>query len=165
MYSIGEKVVYCGHGVCIIDSVEQRMVDRKEVSYFVLKPLDHTNTQFYVPVHNPAALAKLRYLLTPQEMTGLLHSPVIMEDCWITEENRRKLRYKELINSGDFVAIAQMLHAVEKHRLSQLAAGKKFHLCDENFLRDSKRMLEAEICVVLGVPADQIQEALRNLMK
>lgn len=164
MYTIGEKVVYGGHGVCLIAGIEERYVDRKTVSYFVLTPIDRDQTQFFVPVHNPAALAKLRYPLTREELTQLLRSPKLAEDCWIPEDNRRKNRFKELINGGDFLAIAQMLHAVMEHRKKQLAAGKKFHICDENFLRDAKRILDSEISVVLGIPVNQVSETLETLI-
>lgn len=165
MYNIGDQVVYAGHGVCRVDGLEDRMVDRKKVTYYVLKPLDHGQTAFFVPVHNPAALAKMRYLLTRQELTELLRSPKIQEDCWIPEENRRKLRYKELVTSGDFVSTVQMVNTLLQHRQQQLSLGKKFHLCDENFLRDAKRMLEAEIAIVLDVPVADAALAVQELME
>lgn len=163
MYSIGEKVVYAGHGVCLIDGIEERTVDRKKISYFVLKPLDHGQTNFYVPVHNPAALAKLRYLLTPEQIRMNLQSPVLLQDCWIPEENRRKLRYKELANSGDFLLILQMVNTLLRQKEMQLAAGRKFHLCDENFLRDAKRILDSELSVVFDIPVSEIPQVIDTI--
>lgn len=164
MYCIGDKVVYGNHGVCLIEAVEERIVDRKPLSYYVLQPLDHGRTQFFIPVHNQAALAKIRPLLTRQELLQILRSPQLHADCWIVEENRRKLRYKELVGSGDFAAIAQMVHTLVQHREAQLAAGKKFHLCDENFLRDAKKTLDSEISVVLDIPVNQVPEKLETLI-
>lgn len=164
MYNVGQLVVYGGHGVCRVDGMEERTVDRKQVTYYVLKPLDHGQTEFYVPVHNPVALAKLRCLLTKQELVSLLRSEKTSENCWIPEENRRKQRYKELINSSDFASLVQMVNTLQIHRQQQLEAGKKFHLCDENFLRDAKRTLEGEISVVLEIPVAQIPEALQKLL-
>lgn len=164
MYNVGQLVVYGGHGVCRVDGVVERTVDRKQVTYYVLKPLDHGQTEFYVPVHNPVALAKLRCLLTKQELVSLLRSEKSLENCWIPEENRRKQRYKELINSSDFASLVQMVNTLLIHRQQQLEAGKKFHLCDENFLRDAKRILDSEICVVLEIPAGEVPEAIESLL-
>lgn len=163
MYSIGEKVMYAGHGVCLIDGVEERMVDKKAVSYFVLQPLNHGQTLFYVPVHNPAALAKMRYLLTSDQIKAYLQSSAAFEDCWIPEENRRKLRYKELANSGNFLAILQMYHTLLRQKELQLAAGRKFHLCDENFLRDAKRILDSELSIVFDVSVSEIPQLIETL--
>lgn len=164
MYSIGDKVVYGNHGVCLIEAVEDRVVDRKTVSYYVLKPLDHGQTQFFIPVHNQVALAKIRPLLTRQELLQILRSSELHADCWIAEENRRKLRYKELVGSGDFAAIAQMVHTLQQHKIRTLEVGRKFHLCDENFLRDGKKILDSEISVVLDIPVGQVPETLHSLI-
>lgn len=164
MYNIGEKVVYSSHGVCIIGGIEERIVDRKPVSYYVLSPVDSAKTQFFVPTHNQTALAKMRHLLTRDDLKRMLSSPALREDCWIPEENRRKLRYKELTGSADFFAIAQMVHTLQKHRQAQLDAGRKFHMVDENFLRDAKRVLESELSVVLQVPPAQVVQSVADLL-
>lgn len=53
-------MVYGIHGVCRIVDVESRRVDRKTVEYYVLSPCAQPDARFYVPVHNQAALAKMR---------------------------------------------------------------------------------------------------------
>lgn len=160
MYSIGELVVYCSHGVCRIEDTEQRTVDRKTVTYYVLCPLQGAKTKFYVPVHNEAAVAKMRYLITKEQLAQILADPDNYSDCWIPEENRRKIRYKELSGTSDFATLFRMYHTLHQQKQLQLAAGKKFHLTDENFMRDSKRVLESELSVVLDVPVDQLEQAM-----
>lgn len=155
MFQIGDQVIYGIHGVCQILCVEERVVDRKKIRYFALEPLDQPGARFYVPSENPAALAKLRHILGKQELEQLLSSAQIRENCWISDENQRKQRYRELINSGDRVALLRMIHTLHQHKKAQTAAGRKFHLCDENFLRDAEKLLNAEFSLVLGiVPAE-----------
>lgn len=164
MYNIGDLVVYCSHGVCRIEDIEQRSVDKKLLSYYVLSPLDSEKTKFYIPVHNPLAVSKMRYLLTKDELIQILKDPAVYADCWIPEENRRKMRYKELSVSADFFSLVQMVYALQRYREQQLAAGRKFHLADDNFLRDAKKILESELSVVLQVPASQVQQAVEALL-
>ena len=149
MLQIGSQVVYGIHGVCNIIGTELRSVDRKKVEYLILEPNDHLGARFYVPAHNEAALSKLRPVLTRDELESILTSDATHMDCWIPSENLRKLKYRELINNADCAALLAMIRVLYKHREDQLSAGRKFHLCDENFLRDAKKMLSSEISLVL----------------
>jgi RNA polymerase-interacting CarD/CdnL/TRCF family regulator len=48
-----------------------------------------------------------------------------------------------------------MINTLHQHKKVQAEAGRKFHLCDENFLRDAEKLLNAEFSLVLGIqPAD-----------
>lgn len=162
MLQVGSRVVYGIHGVCNIVDVEVRSVDRKKVEYFVLSPNEQPNARFYVPRYNEVALSKLRPLLSREELESLLMSEDAHKDCWIKEENLRKQKYRELINGGDRAALLSMIRALRCHRESQLAAGRKFHLCDENFLRDAQKVLSSEISLVLGIPQSEVADYIEK---
>ena len=149
MYQVGQKVVYGVHGVCQLLDIEQKTVDRKKISYYVLTPMDQPGARFYVPAENPAALAKLSTLLTQQELESLLASVDKSKNAWVPDENRRKLRFRELLASGDRKAILEMICALHIHKNEQAEKGKKFHLCDENFLHDAEKMLCSEFSLVM----------------
>lgn len=164
MYQIGDRVVYGVQGVCDISAVEQRSVNGKKVEYFVLKPVDSSASMYYVPCHNPAALAKLRPVLDKQQIAQLLSCAQVREDCWISDETQRKNVYRSMISSCDREALLQMIHTLHRHRAACRAAGKKFHLCDENFLRDAQRLLAAEFSTVLGIDPAQVGDYIQNAM-
>ena len=151
MYQIGEKVVYGIHGVCTIIELETKIIDRQKVRYYVLEPLEQPGARYYIPTEKPAAVAKLSPLLTRKELDALLEDRKIPEGTWIQDENQRKLRYRELIASGDRPALLAMVRALRLHKVEQLAQGRKFHLCDENFLRDAEKLLCLEFSVVLNL--------------
>ncbi len=157
MYSIADHVVYGIHGVCRILAMEERTVDRKKVLYYVLEPLDQAGARFYIPAHNEQALKKLQPVLSRQELEALLASQQVRQDCWLADENQRKQRYRELISGGDRAALICMVGSLHRHKQAQAAAGRKFHLCDENFLRDAEKLLNSEFALVLGIPKDQVQ--------
>ena len=156
MLEVGMRVAYGIHGVCTITGREVRKVDRKNVEYFILEPIDKPGAQFYVPAHNTVALSKLRTLLTLEELDALFDSEETHRDCWIAEENRRKQYYRELLNGGERAALISMIRVLYRHRESQLAAGKKFHMCDETFLSDAQKMLVSEYSAVLEMPKPEI---------
>ena len=165
MLQVGSQVVYGIHGVCRIIDAEIRTVDRKKVEYFVLEPNEQPGARFYVPTQNQAALAKLRPLLTAEEVNQLLASADAHQDCWIPVENLRKLKYRELINGGDRAALISMVRALRKHKEDQLAAGRKFHLCDENFLHDAQKLLSSEFSMVLGIPLAEVGEYIEKKLQ
>ena len=162
MLQIGSQVVYGIHGVCSIIEVEARRVDRKKVEYFVLEPNDQPGARFYVPTQNQVALSKLRPLLTREALDALLVSEDTHQECWIPEENLRKQKYRELINGGDRAALISMIRALQQHKESQLAAGRKFHLSDENFLRDAEKMLRSEFSYVLGMSQAEVSAYIKE---
>lgn len=156
MPQLGDRVVYGIHGVCSIVAIEQQMIDRKKTDYFVLQPLEQPDSRYYVPVHNQIAVSKLRPLLSVEELEDLLQSPCDGIVTWIEDENQRKNKYREMINSGDRGALLCMIRLLHDHKQTQLAAGRKFHLCDENFLKDAKKVLSAEFALVLGIPKQDV---------
>lgn len=162
MYKIGDRVVYGIHGVCAVVALEKRTVDRKQVEYFALEPLDQPGARFYVPTQNQAALAKLRPVLTPEALETLLASDAVRQNAWIQDEGRRKQYYRELINSGDRGALLAMVGSLYRHKEEQAALGRKFHLCDENFLRDAQKLLNSEFALVLGLEPNQVGDYLRG---
>ena len=165
MLQVGSQVMYGVHGVCRIIEVEIRRVDRKNVEYFVLEPRDQPGARFYVPRHNQSAVSKLHPLITKNELETLLQSGASYQNCWVKEENLRKLKYRELINCCDRAALLGMIRALQKHREEQLAAGRKFHLTDENFLRDAKKILASEISLVLDIPQSEVNVYLDSKLK
>lgn len=165
MYQCGDRVLYGIHGVCTITAVEEQVIDRKRVEYYVLEPLAQPGARFLVPTKNEAAVAKLRRMLSQQELSDLLRCEQIQEDAWIEDEGKRKQHYRDLICSGDRAALLSMVNTLHRHKQEQAAAGRKFHLCDENFLRDAERLLNSEFSLVLDIAPSEVGEFVLNAMK
>ena len=165
MFQIGEKVMYGVHGVCLIAAQEQKQVDGKTVAYLVLEPINKDGARYLVPAQNPAALAKLRRILSQEELHGMLESRKVKDGLWIAQENLRKQRYRELISGTDTFALMQAICAAYRHKEEQAAARKKLHLCDENFLRDAEKILIEEIEQVLSLTQNEAKQLLRSKLQ
>lgn len=162
MFQVGDRVVYGFHGVCTVACSEQKRVDRKNVTYLVLEPMDRGGSKYYVPVQNPTAMGKLKPVLTPEEMIQLLGSRQVHTDSWVSDENRRKQVYRELTARGDRESVLRMVYTIYRHRDAQKAAGKRCHLCDENFLRDAEKVLIGEISAAMDLEPEQARLLLRE---
>ena len=165
MYQTGDKVLYGMHGVCMVVELEKRVMDGKQVVYLVLEPAGQAGSRFLVPTHNGAAMAKVRPVLSAEALEALLSSDIVREDAWIRDEGQRKQLYRELISSCDRQRLAQMICSLYRSREALKAAGKKFHLCDENFLRDAEKILAGEIASTLEIPSAEALKYLRNKLK
>lgn len=162
MYQVGEQVVYGIHGVCRVADQEERVIDRKRVTYLALEPVGQEGARYLVPTHNAAAMAKLRPMLSREEMEALMDSEEVRIDGWIRDENQRKQAYREMSSTGDRVKLVQMLHSLYQHKAQQTALGRKCHLCDENFLRDAEKLLSGEVAIVMGLEPEQARQYIRN---
>ena len=164
MYEIGQQVLYGIHGVCRIISVESMRFGKERAKYYVLEPATQPGARFYVPVANEAAVAKLRPLLTREQLLELLHHEGVRNAPLVANESERKLRCREIITSGDRESLVAMIGALYRHKNEQLAAGRKFHQSDENFLADAQKLLNAEFAEVFGLdPKDVPAFILKEL--
>ncbi len=165
MYQSGTYVIYGIQGVCRVVGTEVQRVNRKKSEYLVLEPVEKAESRFYLPTQNPAAMGKLRPVLSCDEMVEILASPEVHGDCWIPEENLRKQRYRDLISGGDRLSLLQMVSCLYRHKEEQLAAGRKFHQCDDNFLRDAERLLCMEVALAMGTSHEEARSYLRQQLK
>lgn len=156
MFQQGDRVIYGIHGLCEILGIDLKKYGKSSVEYYILAPARNPADRYFVPTQNAAAVAKLRPILTRNELDALLLSPETGRDAWIPDENLRKQRYRELINSGDRAALISMVRTLHIHRAEQIAQGRKFHLCDENFLRDAEALLSTEFSMVLDIEPSEV---------
>ena len=162
MFQRDDLVLYGIHGICKIVDLEIKKIDRKQIEYYVLEPIDQSGAHFYIPTQNQTAVSKLRPIITYQELETLLRCEHTYTYTWISDENQRKQLYRDLIISGDRKELIRMVHALHKHKQEQELSGRKFHLCDENFLRDAKKLLDAEFSLVLNIPESDVGTYIQN---
>ena len=151
MYKPGQVLVYGPHGTCRVLELQHQQQGGKSVTYLVLEPLGQTGARYMVPTHNQAAMAKLRPLLTREELEELPVTVTAQQNEWIRDEGQRKLLYRELISGTDRGRLLGMMISVMRHKELQALNGRKCHICDENFLRDAERVLCGEIGAVLDL--------------
>ena len=99
--------------VCAILGTETKRFGKTKSDYYVLQPIHQPDSQYYIPVGNPAALSKLRPLMSRQELLNLLHSGEVQQDVWIQDENQRKNRFREILiqgNRGEILSMIYCLH-------------------------------------------------------
>ena len=101
MININDTILYGSEGVCTVVDIVERDFGGKAMQYYVLKPVYNNSSTIYVPVHNEALTAKMRRILSKEEIYDIIQAMPGEESMWIEDENERKEKYKEILHRGD----------------------------------------------------------------
>ena len=84
---------------------------------------------------------------------------------WIEEENQRKQYYRELITQNDRGELITAVGGLDRYTRQLEETGRKFHICDEAFLRDATRLLGSEFSLVLGISPNEVAEYMKKMLE
>ena len=71
MLSVGDSVLYGVQGICIVDSMMEREFKGEKINYYVLKPINNSNSVLYVPSNNKELVSKIKKVLNEKEFKAL----------------------------------------------------------------------------------------------
>lgn len=157
MFQINDTVVYGSDGICVIEEIAARTFDHKTQEYYVLRPLYGNQSTIFVPTQNEKLCAKMRRLLSAEEIYAIIRGLPGAEPVWIENEALRKQRYAEILRSGDRRDILLLLKTLRLHRRQLKDSGRKFHASDERFLKEAERVLYGEFAHVLHLEPAQVE--------
>lgn len=151
MFQVNDVIIYGAQGVCIIAGTEEKTVNGKKKTYFVLKPVSDKGSTIFAPTDNELVLKKMRRLLTKEEIHKLIDSMPEENAVWVANENERKERYKAVLAKGDHVELIKMIKAIYAHKKERESDGKRLHMSDERFFKDAEQILYNEFQYVLDM--------------
>ena len=157
-YTAGTHVRYGGTGICLIESVE-------EVPYpgqiaprlcYVLRPIRNRSMEVTVPLDNAVLCAKMRPLLTKDEIDSMLDKAA-SEDAveWIEERKLRHAEFRKILAGGDAQTLLRLIHCILKQRAILAESGKHLSSADDNTRKDAERMLDDEFAFSLGITPEE----------
>lgn len=165
MLQTGDKVIYGVHGICCVTGTEAVSNAGKSRTYYVLQPINQDGSRYLLPTDNEAALSRVFSIISAAEWEKLLESSEVHTSRWLADENQRKLAYRELTAHGSRAALLSMLFTLYDNRQKQRQAGRKIHICDDIFLRDTEKMLAEEVACVLDISMEDARSYLQNKLK
>lgn len=156
MYQVNDTVLYGAQGVCRIVEIAEKDFGGTSREYFVLKPVFHETSTIFVPVTNEVLTAKMKRILSADEICDLIHGMPEEDSIWIENEAVRKEKYKEILGSGDRVTLLRLIKTLYLHQQMQQEIGKKLHAADERVFHEAERMLYEEFAHVLQIKKEQV---------
>lgn len=149
MFQVNDVIIYGTQGVCQITGTEEKTVDGKKKTYFVLKPVADMTSTVFVPTDNELVLKKMRRLLTKDKIHKLIDSMPDDNAVWVENENERRELYKNILAKGDHSELIKMIKAIYEHKKEREVEGKRLHMSDERFFKDAEQILYNEFQYVL----------------
>jgi CarD family transcriptional regulator len=156
MFSVGDSFIYSGHGICGLTEIREMEVDHMTRPYYVLKPVFGNSFTLYVPVGNEILEAKMRRLLSADEIHKFIGEMPDEGSIWVEDENERKEFYKEILSNGDRASLVRLIKSIFLRKRELNAAGRKLHMSDEQFMRDAEKILYDEFAYVLGIKREDV---------
>lgn len=150
--NIGTYVLYGKTGVCLIK--EKIIMDGGQ--YYVLNPIGDSRSSVYVPCDNDMLVARMRPLLSREEIDALLSSADEVKREWVDDRNERALMYRAVTGSGDRKELVRLLVCLMRKKQERIALGKRLSSMDENVLQECVRLVQEEFSMVLGIDAKDV---------
>ncbi len=162
-YKINDMVHYGTDGVCCITGIVEKPFRDNMVKYYVLSPVFNSTSTIFVPMDNEVLVSeRMRYALSRDEVNGIIADISTEETIWIDNESERKLRYKEIIQSGNMREMIKLIKTLVTHQKKQREIGKKMHIADERFLKDAERLINNEFAAALGISPTDVFDYISN---
>ena len=157
MFHIGDKAVYPGHGVGVIEAIEMKQISGKEQSFYILRIVDNGMT-IMIPEDNVKA-AKLRTVIRKIDVSKVIqilkdHDVTIDNQTW----NRRYREYMEKINTGSIYEIAEVLRD-----LHLLRAEKELSFGERKIMDVAKNLLVKELAIARNVKETDILREIKTI--
>lgn len=157
---IGTYVMYGKTGVCLV----KEMTTMAGGQYYVLSPVSDSRSLVYVPCGNADLLARMRPLLTREEIDLLLSDVDTVKLAWIDDRNERAMVYRTITGSGDRRELVRLLACLMRRKQERIAMGKRLSTMDENFLQECVRLIQEEFSMVLGITQREVGAYIQEHM-
>ena len=156
MFQVEDTVLYGANGICKIARIAETSFGGASARYYWLQPVSNQSTTIYVPVDNTALTAKMRRVLSAEEIQQIIETLAQAEPLWYEAETERREKYRQVIADGDCVQLGRMIKALYLHQQKQLASGKKLHQSDERLFKDAERVMYEEFALVLHIKPEEV---------
>lgn len=164
---VGDLVIYGTNGLCMVEDLKEMKLPYDEVpqEYYLLRPRSKNKSIIYIPSKNETLVAKMRHLLTKQEVDDILHGVRGREMEWIPDRTQRHAAFRAVMARRDQEEMLLMVRCIYAHRRALTAAGKRLPTADEDILQSSEKLLGQEFGQSLGIDPSQVERYIDNILR
>ena len=154
---IGTYVLYGKTGVCLVkEQITMSYGAAGGGKYYVLSPVSDGRSSVYVPCDNPDLVARMRPLLSREEIDALLSNADDVKMAWVDDRGERAMMYRTITVGGDRRELIRLICCLMRKKQERMALGKRLSTMDETTLQESVRLVEEEFSMVLGIPVREV---------
>lgn len=155
----GDKIVYPGHGVGIIEEIATKSLGNESAQFYVVR-LETTGMRLFIPVDQIQHKA-IRKIIKQEEVTQILETikrsrkKVKDLESW----NRRIREYSEVVKNCEAKELAELICEFKSlNKIKNLSFGEK------KILDTAKQLLASELSLANGTPVAEITAKLDELI-
>ena len=157
MFKVGDKVVYPGHGVGVIEDIQRRDMSGTAESFYILRMCERCMT-IMVPTANSNKVG-LREVIAERDVSKVLDVLKQRESRNVEAWNRRSKQYMETIKSGCVFEIAKIYR-----ELTHLKRRKTLSFGEKRVLDSVRGLIAEEISQARGISKESAITLLDNLV-
>ena len=159
MFDIGDKAVYPGHGVGVIEAIESKTISGREQLFYILRIVDN-GMAIMIPTGNIDVVG-LREVIPPMEIPRVFQ---ILKERRISLDNqtwnRRYREYMIKINTGSIFSIAEVLRDLQVLKME-----KNLSFGERKILDTAKNFLVKELAVATDVKESEVLKELKEIFE
>ncbi len=161
MLKIGDVVVYGSQGVCRIDSLQTKQIDKQNIDYYVLKPIFKESTSVFVPVENTLLVSKMQDVLTVAKAKELVDKIPQIVTFEYKDENHKREHYKAVLAGGSREDLISLIKTINNEREVRRQNSKKLNINDEQTLRKAEQLFYNELAYIYDVQPDEVKNMVK----
>ncbi len=159
MFDIGDKAVYPGHGVGVIEAIESKTISGREQLFYILRIVDNGMT-IMIPTGN-LDIVGMREVIPPMEIPKVFQ---ILKERRISLDNqtwnRRYREYMIKINTGSIFSIAEVLRDLQVLKME-----KTLSFGERKILDTAKNLLVKELAVARDVKESEVLIEIKKIFE
>lgn len=164
-FSKDDFVVYGKNGVCFIEDIKTMDFAGEKGEYYVLRPKSNGTSTVYVPLAKEELVAKMRPIMTKDEIDSLLESTRGKEIEWIDAKNLRYESFNSILSGGNSRDLLLLVSCIYLKKKEKIAAGKQLSSTDENILKAAERLVEEEFAFALRCSVDRVVKYIKDKLE
>lgn len=162
-HNINDFVMYSHNGIYKIDditAVHLKGMDEKE--YYILRSVYDSNVKIMVPCDNEKLVAKMRRILSVDEINAIIEKSEELSGEWIENCRSRAEEFARIIDEGDAAEILRIVKVLSLHRIEVEEQRKKFLSTDERILNSAEKIIAENFAFVLGIDKKEVTRYIIN---
>lgn len=156
MFAIGDKVVYPGHGLAIVEGIEKKEFSGMARRFYKLRLYDN-ELVILVPTDN-AERVGLRDIIDKKEVAKVMKILRGEASELPANWNRRQKKYQERIQSGSLFEVAKVFRD-----LSLLKAQKELSFGEKKVLDSARNLIVNEIAEAKGIAPTKAESLIQKM--
>ena len=159
MYKKGEYVVY-KHDVCIIKDIKENKLLGN--TYYVMTPIDDDSLIIDIPIED--RMGYLRDVISSDDAKNLIERIRNIDPIEDINEKNLEIKYKELLNTGKYDGLIQIIKTTFLRNESRANNKKKISEKDSNYFKLAEKYLYNELSISLNMSVEDVKDYILRVV-